>query len=337
MKMDYVGYDSQITPTTTTTWNPTDQTGSSIPRPPVTPIAVASTSTGVITEPAPIMQQQPPPQNIKSELHHSQTIVYGVAHPTHQTMNTYDMSAGWTPQIVPQNVIQVPQWPTTSDHHHPVSIDPNGVGPISISTNSCIHPATHSQQSQYTQYHSSMPTSGPSPVTTYWNQDLVNNQPQQQQQPNTLTTLNSQHPPPNATNILSTMPPDNVAVSDPNLIDSTFTLTQPSVSSAMQQPAVGIQAAAPQQQLPVTVQFDDQIAMGSSSQVNQISAGLTEGPGSLEDALEVIKSHAEHFSGQRQTCSSSSDDDDDDDEHSRGPRSGEREKERRQANNARER
>lgn len=83
--------------------------------------------------------------------------------------------------------------------------------------------------------------------------------------------------------------------------------------------------------------------------------GLQDSPESIEDALEVIKSHAEHFSTQPSQfqksrphpCASSSgddvlDDDDDfncadDDDQGRGFKGNEREREKRQANNARER
>jgi transcription factor 4/12 len=75
--------------------------------------------------------------------------------------------------------------------------------------------------------------------------------------------------------------------------------------------------------------------------VEQQPTSVVECPGSLEDALEVIKSHAEHFSRGHTSSSGSGDDDDDDDDdddQSRTSRGGnEREKERRQANNARER
>lgn len=334
MKMDYVRYDNQATPPTTVTWNLANPSTVAVSQPTVTSVTVAST-TGAIPQQTPIMPQQPPPpptqQNIKPE---PQPVVYG----TSQPIATYDMSVGWAPQMVPQNVIQVPQWPATTAHHHPVSIDPNGIGPAPLNANTCLHPTALSTQSHYNQYHSTLPPSGPSPVNTapYWNSDLLNSQ--QQQPTTTITTLGPpQQPPLDATSSLSTGLLSDGTASESALIENAFTLGQPSVSSAIQQSTVGlqpvVQAPAAQQHQPAAV-YDDQLAMGSSSQIGQ-PVVLPEGPGSLEDALEVIKSHAEHFPEQRQTCSSTSGDDDDD--HSRGPRSGEREKERRQANNARER
>lgn len=73
--------------------------------------------------------------------------------------------------------------------------------------------------------------------------------------------------------------------------------------------------------------------------MDQQQTGVVESHGSLEDVLEVIKSHAEHFSRGHTSCSGSGgdDDDDDDDDGSRTGGGNEREKERRQANNARER
>lgn len=277
-------------------------------------------------------QQLPPQSNIKPDpTQHSQAqpIVYG---PPHQPMAGYDMpQVSWTPQMVPQNVIQVPQWSTasTAPVGHSVAIDPNGPPPPV--SDPCLHPSTAPpQQSHYTHYSTLQ-------APTYWNTDLVSSQPA------TLASL----PPTTATTITVGSMPDLAAANDPTLIDSGFQLNQPNVSSALQPGpmpeslTVAATAAAvvppppPPTQQPSHTQYDDQLAISTSSQVEQLPLSMPDGPGSLEDALEVIKSHAEHFSGHRQTCSSTSGDDDDD--HSRGQRSGEREKERRQANNARER
>lgn len=219
-----------------------------------------------------------------------------------QPPQTYDMSVSWTPQVVPQ-------WtaPNNAPIGHPVAVEPIPP-PIPIS-DTCIHPvsAPHSQQSHYTQY-SSLPV-----TTTYWNPDMVNSQPETLDPP----TLG---------------PPTIPDVPSDPLIENAFTMNQPSVASVIQAPDIVSappQATAPHQVLPPTNQT------AQSSQVG-LQTNISEGPIYLEDALEVIKSHAERdFSGRRQTCSSTSGDDDDD--NSRGPRSGEREKERRQANNARER
>lgn len=322
--MDYVRYDNQPQPPQTTSWNPSldPQQPTPIMQPQQTPIQ----PTNPQTQPPPLLpasqQQAPQQQTIKSDPQpqHSQAqpIIYATS--THQPMTTYDMSVSWTPQMVPQNVIQVPQWSTATAPPpvgHAVAIgEPIVSAPV---PDTCIHPAPHSQQSHYTQY-SSIPT-----ASTYWNPDLVNTQPT-----TTLAPLAS-------TTVALSTPSIPEVPSDPSLIENAFSMNQPSVSSAIQ--AQGIahppQPIGPPPQQPPPAQFDDSLAMATSSQIGQLQPNISEGPGSLEDALEVIKSHAEHFSGHRQTCSSTSGDDDDD--HSRGPRSGEREKERRQANNARER
>lgn len=270
---------------------------------------------------APIMQQQPPTtiqppqQPIKPEPSHSQqqSIVYGPQ--THQPAPIYDMPVNWAPQMGTQNVIHVPQWP-----NNPNSVNQTiPMEPVVAPTTSdpCIlTPAQHTLQSHYNQY------STMSPAPTYWtNSNMVNTQPQG------LTTT-------------SVSIPNVIVDTDPNLIEGAFTLSQPQVSGAI--PPVGIpdptvvpQPIAPTQQQPPN-QFDEQLVMPTSSQAaSQIPPVSLSDRASLEDALEVIKNHAENFSTRGQNCSSSSGDDDDD--SSRGHRGGEREKERRQANNARER
>lgn len=64
-----------------------------------------------------------------------------------------------------------------------------------------------------------------------------------------------------------------------------------------------------------------------------LTATTSEAPVCLEDALEVIKSHAEQFSEQK----GASENDDDEDDYSRGSESNGFGKDRRQANNVRER
>lgn len=247
-------------------------------------------------------------------------IVYGTQ-ASQQPLTSYEMPVNWVPQMVPQPIIQMPhQWPTTSAAPvgHQVSIDADGT---SI-PNSCIHTPADPQQSHYTQY----PTMTSEP--TYWNTDLVDNQP---------TTLEI---PTQTTSTLATGLPEmaNSAV----LIDNRFippTIEQPNVTTAMP-PAGQADVIIAPHQLPQppplpTNQFDEQLAIGTSCHIDQMPATITDGAGTIEDALEVIKSQGETFSGPRQTCSSTSGEEDDD--HSRGPPTGEREKERRQANNARER
>lgn len=345
--MDYARYDNQATPAAP--WSP-DQTAT-----------IMQTQPQPLQTPLP--QQQPPPAqpsqqaiNIKpdptlpqQQQQHSQAqqqIIYTT--PTHQPLNNYDqMSVNWTtsPMAVPQSVIQVPQWSSattanTTPIGHQIAIDPSVgvVAPTQVSSDPCIHPvaAQHSQQSHYSTQHYS---AGPTAHSTYWNLDLISNQP-------VVTSFAPQHHPqpvPHTQVSTSTAPdiqaviPDNSITSEPALVDNSAYValtSQPCVSGSV--PTTVISTPVSSRQQPPSGQFDDHLTMSVSATTQQplISAG-PEAPGSLEDALEVIKSHAENFSGHQQICSSSSGDDDDD--HSRGPRSGEREKERRQANNARER
>lgn len=97
-------------------------------------------------------------------------------------------------------------------------------------------------------------------------------------------------------------------------------------TTGLQSATVTQQAQPNSQQPQPSYDAHDQIPLSSSSQMDQIPhSNLTDDPGSLEDALEAIKDHADLYSG------------DDDDDHSRTSKSNERERERRQANNARER
>lgn len=279
----------------------------------------ASVSSWESDQAVPIIQSQPqqaqPQQAIKLEPQHAQPILYGP--PADQPIAHYDLPVDWTPQVVSQGVIQGPQWPPTSSpiQHTVTHIEPIGSQPISETV---LHPS--SQQSHYDQY------STVSNASTYWNSDFINNQPP------------AMGPRPGTTSILSSDLQD-VSSDRHSLIDNNFTLNQASVAEVI--PSASLAPTIRQQQPPPhpppipAAQFDDQLALGRSSQIEQLAPSVPEGLGSLEDALEVIKSHAEHYSGPRNTCSSTSGDDDDD--LSRGPRSGEREKERRQANNARER
>lgn len=303
--MDYARYDNQTAPAS---WNP-DQSAPIIQQPPPPQPPQPQLQ--------PDLQQQISKPNPHVQLIQPPPIVYGTT--THQPITNYDISVNWTPQMVPQGVIEVPQWPTTNapiGNHVP--IDPNGPPPPVVDP--CIHSATHSQPSHYNQYPTLQPAGAP---PEYWNPDIVTSQPTNLDPSQAVTTTSAL--------------PGGIPTSDPALIEDVFSLNQPSMSSTMQPADVTVIPPPPAQQPQqlALAPFDDQLVMGNSSQVGQIVSGIADDPGSLEDALEVIKNHAENYSGSRQTCSSTSGDDDD--EHSRGPRGGEREKERRQANNARER
>lgn len=291
------------------------------------------------TQPIPqiIKQDNPANQQPQSQPQHSQPIVYAPPLTSHQPMTNYDMShhIGWTahqPQP-PHGIVQVAQqWPTTSVaplSHPSVPIDHNGpvqqqstLPPVS---DPCLHPSSHAHQSHYTQY-SAM--SAP----TYWNADIISSQPASYGAPQPLTPAGRL---------------DHATQNDPQApIDNTFQINQPTVAGSVQLgptipqevPVSQVATIQPTSQgsQAQQAQYDDQLAMSSSSRVEQLASSVAEGPGSLEDALEVIKSHAEHYSSRKNNCSSTSDDDDDDDNYSRSG-GNEREKERRQANNARER
>lgn len=347
--MDYGRFDNQApeAPASTSSWtnNLADQQQQQHV-PPLQPIH----------QPA-MLHQQPKLE----QTHQPQQTVYGPPPPPPPPMTSYDMPhVGWNnPQIGHQTMISVPHssWSVapTAQISQPVAHVDMGGHPQAGVSDPCLHQATvTTQQSHYTTQYPAVQT-----APTYWNSDLVNTQP-------TVASM----PAPTATTIAPNGP---ATTSDLTLIDTRYQLNQPTgvqveplvepltstvaISSAAivhpmapeaQQsahiaPLSAVAAdttpsSSSQAQQPLNVQYEDRLAIGSSSQLEQMPANMTEGPGSLEDALEVIKSHAEHFSGPKQNCSSiTSCDDDDDDEHSQGPRSGEREKDRRQANNARER
>lgn len=281
----------------------------------------------------PIQDQVSGPVHAQPQQQVPQLMYSGGAH--HQQINAYSMPVSWAPNnqmMAPQDGMQV-QWPATvlpaSQPVHPS--DPIGQ---SIAEPCLHHPPSHHPQhpTHYPNQYSSLPTSN------YWSPETINSQPPPELEP--LGTQETTVAP--ITGITETTPDNN----SPSLNENGYQAVQPSVSVA-----VGITKSAPvtmglpTQQIPPqhpapTLQhqsYDDQIALRPSTQnAEHSSVAIQDGPGSLEDALEVIKNHAEHFS-ERHSCGSSSDDDDDDDEHSRGPRGNEREKERRQANNARER
>lgn len=294
----------------------------------------------------PTQQSQPqlPVQNQLSPVHtqpqqqQAQPIIYNGG-ATHHPISSYDVPGNWPPtsQMMPQNTIQV-QWstatPATSGH----SIHPSdSVSQLPI-TDPCMptnHPSIHSQPHYSAQY---TPLSGP----TYWSSELLTNQP------TTLEPIGTQETPVALVPSLPDAAPTN---NSPSLNENGYTTSAPSgpvqrrnesapltlgVACAQEiQPQHSTLTPQPQQRTPA---YEDHMSIGPSNQSAEHSntGTIQDGPGSLEDALEVIKSHAEHFS-ERHSCSDSSDDDDDDDEHSPGPRGNEREKERRQANNARER
>lgn len=259
-----------------------------------------------------MMQAQQQPLKPDPPLSQAQPIVYGST-PHQQPTTSYDVSVSWTSQVAPQNIMHVPQWSNNPNPvGHGVPMDPNVPQP-----DPRMHAASqHQQQSHYPQY-STIPAN-----TTYWaDPNLVNNQPQ-------------------AMGPTSTGPmTSGLAEPDPSMIEGSFTIPQPTIPGTL--PASGMAEVnvmnhtVPPQQHQQQTQYEEQVTIPTSSQVASLpSAPLSDGRASLEDALEVIKHHAENFS--RQTCSSSSGDDDDD--LSRGGlKNGERERERRQANNARER
>lgn len=277
-------------------------------------------------------------------------------------------------QMGPQNMMHLPQWPTqqqqqnqavghqiTIDQQQPVS-DPNCVQQQQQQQQHL--PAQHSQQqSHYSHQYPAMQPAQP----TYWtNQNLIQNTRPPTQQPQQMGSSNPamssvQDPSADPTQLIdpsfsqapvlapNTVLPPVVPMSDNNggAIPVIVSQSQQSVMSQQQAPSQ-------QQQQPQTPHYDDQqIAMGPSSSGGTQLAAANHQPSSdltssyrLEETLEVIKNHADNLGAALQqqqrnqsACDSSSGDDDDDDDSSqpRGHRTGERERERRQANNARER
>lgn len=325
--MDYARYDNQATPSGP--WIPDQGCAATIMQPQVLPLQINQQQQPPQPQPQPQPSGQP---TIKPDTHHpqhsqeTQQIIY--AAPTHQPMTNYDMPVNWTSPMTSQSVIQVPQWSQAATPiGHPIAIEPSVVA-ASVS-DPCINPTVHSQQSHYAQY------STVQVAPTYWNPDLMSSQPS-----TTLRPPHLQTSVPQVTTSTATAPQpgitDPVIGTNPALIENpAYALGQPGVSGSMPTTVISAPVTTLHQQ-PPTSQFEDQLTMSMSASQSLPSAGLEAPPGSLEDALEVIKNHAENFSAHRPTCSSSTSGDDDDD-HSRGPRTGEREKERRQANNARER
>lgn len=246
---------------------------------------------------------------------HSQNhpIVYGIT-TQHTTMAPYEVPVSWPQQTSQQNVMQVSQW---TENHHPVgrtmAMNPNIQPTVS---DACVlpNPQRPHQQSQYAQY------STPS----YWtNSALVDEHPQI---------------------ICPTTPAGagSTAAQESNthLVEPPY-VTQPVASTAMQsgmhdmlivEPSSSLQ----HQQTPDQFNTQDATAAATSScQPGPIpQCSISDGQESLEDALEVIRNHAENFSGHHTSSSLSGDDEAD---PCRGRKGNEREKERRQANNARER
>lgn len=268
---------------------------------------------------------------------HSQaqsSIVYGPA-ATQQSIASYDVSHvhNWDQhhQMLPQNVMHVPQWlgaGATMGTHPAAVIDPNQPPPLS---DPYLHSSVNPQQPQpqYTQYSTQH-------APTYWSSDLVSSQapttlgPSLQTSATTSATLTT----------TSVMPNHTTAPGDLGLIDSRFQHNQqnmgPRILSEPMTSTEPVPGPSSQRQNSANVQYEGQLISAPSDQAERTS-GMPEALGSLEDALEVIKSHAEHFSGYQQNGGSSSCDDDDDDLGRSQRGGGEREKDRRQANNARER
>lgn len=255
-------------------------------------------------------------------------MIYGSSAPAHQQINPYGMPVSWAPTNQMMAHQDGMQWPTTTALPETQPVHPSDPIGQPVADPGCLHHTPHHpQQMHYSSQYSTLPTS------TYWNPETINSQPSE------LEPLGTQ----------------DAAVAPISGVVETTDNSSPSLNEngypAVQSVAAGINKIAPDtmglpstQRIPPhhpapTLNYEDPMSLRPSSQnAEHSNAGtIQDGPGSLEDALEVIKSHAEHFSEHHSCGSSSEEDDDDDDEHSRGPRGNEREKERRQANNARER
>lgn len=253
----------------------------------------------------PISQQSseyPPP------LTHAQPqpIVHGNQH--------YQMSAGWAPQ----GMVHVPQWsePPVSVGHT-ISIDNSGQTSVS---NACMVSSTQQTQQSHYQY---------STQPSYW----VN--------PGSIDDHLQPMCPTNNTGSISA----GMHEPDANIIDRSYTINQPTTSNTIHPTTlhnVPVVTDHPptQSQAQLTSQYDEieRPIMRPSCQGGQVSDCNPPATHTAEeDGFELNQNGADNFGQPNSSFSDDDDDDDDEDDQPRRRRGNDREKERRQANNARER
>lgn len=266
-------------------------------------------------------------------------------------------------------------------HHKIENLVANNTAMINSAADSCVINPQHQQQQSHhytSQHHYALPTSSQQQhvTATYWagTEQMITSPP------SAIDTPGHSIVPPIGNLQPMTSSPMTPAPNDPSTatlfssgypMDDQSTNPVPSVVSSLQikseQPIEDqsvLQAKPSQHPTSTSVAststsypLESQIALhgvANNHLAQEAVTCLQDSPESIEDALEVIKSHAEHFSTQppqlqknlKHPCPSSSgddafDDDDfnaaDDDDQNRGPKGNEREREKRQANNARER
>lgn len=276
-----------------------------------------------------VSDQQPQVINDPSQLAvdgSSHTIQHSQAHPIvygpsshHQPISTYDnMTTSWAvPSGGSQTVMQTPQW---SENMQPVGHTVTLDHPIqNPSTNICVHPTSQAaQQSHFNQY---------AAPNSYWTNSTII----EEHNHGMFPTTNMNVP-----------PHTSLADHNPAVVGTTpYDIHHPNTSCAIQTTSHGVpiepNPTSSQQPLPQYETHETTADIhGSSCQVtNKLQhSSHPEIQDSLEDALESISGQPGSFSGHQNSSCVSSDDEDD---QPRSRKGNDRERERRQANNARER
>lgn len=241
---------------------------------------------------------------------------YSVAS-SHPLTTSYDMTMSWTPaslQEQPQNMMHTQMHSWEHQHDHQVVQTPM------INPSSHSHPPVHSHQptNHYVPQYTSPPT------TSYSSPGYMS----------TISSVDSHQPTSNVQHASYTT--DGYQMSDPSSVYAPLRTTDAQSVASIQyhDPSV---TSTPHQD-----PYKSSVVAGPSTSKTYQAEPTQEGLGSIEDALEVIKSHAECISGRL----SDNNTPDDDDTSSRGGTLGEGsgrgggkeiDRGRRQANNTRER
>lgn len=286
--------------------------------------------------------QIPPPQQPQHP-QYTQSPLISEEIQTNQLISVYTAPVNWAPQTTPHVVNNGHTWPVphnTNISHETVPLeDPNlqqHQVPMANAYNSYPQHQPNQQHHHFSHILQPQPDQQPTPPT-FWNPDL----PGSQQTPTSvpLATIPtsaptvSQHAGPHVGTSwqYSPFPHDNHPVVAHSSMHQSDTI------DAKTQVQQHIQVPQPQRQPQQTLL---QGTAGSSSACTRGQTSGAEPPVYLEDALEVIKSHAEQYSEQREASSIATggeDEDGDEEEFSRGSESNTFGKDRRQANNVRER
>lgn len=287
--------------------------------------------------PPPQPSQIPTPQQQHPQYPQSPLITEEIQ--TNQLISGYTAPVSWA-QTTPHVVNNGHTWPVshnTNISHQPVPLEDPNLQQHQVPMASAYNSYPQHQPPQQQQHHHFSHTLQPQPEQqptppTFWNPDL----PTSQQTPTSvpLATIPTgasavnQHAGPHVGTSwqYSPFPHD----SHPVVAHSSMHQTDNIDGKAQLQQHIQV----PQQQQQPLLQG----TAGSSSVCSRGQPSGAEPPVYLEDALEVIKSHAEQYSEQRETSSTATGgEEEDEEEFSRGSESNTFGKDRRQANNVRER